>query len=67
MNENDEKNEEEEDKCSDYLFTAHSVKERKTTTIHEPKVHTWTSIAKSLFAEGSPVGSRGLRWHLWND
>ena len=48
--------EEEEDKCSDYLFTAHSVKERKTTTIHEPKVHTWTSIAKSLFAGGIAGG-----------
>jgi len=48
--------EEEEDKCSDYLFTAHSVKERKTTTIHEPKVHTWASIAKSLFAGGIAGG-----------
>ena len=48
--------EEEEDKCSEYVFTAHSVKERKTTTIHEPKVHTWTSIAKSLFAGGIAGG-----------
>ena len=48
--------EEEEDKCSDYLFTAHFVKERKTTTMHEPKVHTWTSIAKSLFAGGIAGG-----------
>ena len=50
------RNEEEEDKCSDCVFTAHSVKERKTTTIHEPKVHTWTSIAKSLFAGGIAGG-----------
>lgn len=48
--------EEEEDKCSEYVFSAHSVKERKTTTIHEPKVHTWTSIAKSLFAGGIAGG-----------
>ena len=51
-----EEGEDEEDKCSDYLFTAHSVKERKRTTIHEPKVHTWTSIAKSLFAGGIAGG-----------
>jgi len=50
------KRNEEEDKCSDYLFTAHSVKERKKTTTHEPKVHTWTSIAKSLFAGGIAGG-----------
>ena len=48
--------EEEEDKCSECVFTAHSAKERKTTTIHEPKVHTWTSIAKSLFAGGIAGG-----------
>lgn len=48
--------EEEEDKCSACVFTAHSAKERKTTTIHEPKVHTWTSIAKSLFAGGIAGG-----------
>jgi len=48
--------EEEEDKCSECVFTAHSVKERKRTTIHEPKVHTWTSIAKSLFAGGIAGG-----------
>tara|TARA_B110000459_G_scaffold139312_1_gene151954 strand:+ start:38 stop:1282 length:1245 start_codon:yes stop_codon:yes gene_type:complete len=48
--------EEEEDKCSDYLFAAHSAKEKKMTTIHEPKVHTWTSIAKSLFAGGIAGG-----------
>ena len=48
--------EEEEDKCSECVFTAHSAKERETTTIHEPKVHTWTSIAKSLFAGGIAGG-----------